>query len=451
MAGLFAAASKAASAASAAVVPQPSFSLADVVAELRELRSHNALLAKEKLLLESQVALLSQQLCLEPSKRTVKEALPPVSCSSSGISSGSSPSQEPSGPSDSAMENRDSLDAPRSVSAFSGLRAELATNLGVDPEAARAAQDGALAEQLARARLQADGEAAARQAISCCLAAELKVLEEVNDMGRLEALVLLEGVRARCGELEHQLHLQAADAQRTSMAAVAAARMQAHQQVAELEEALGIAQEELARKDAALDSGLYEAGTEEELEAERRRRAEWMAKCEVLQATVSKLQSDVSAMRESHEPELKQAHRRLEEAEKLRTKIEARLRTAEATRVQAERQVEKLSADFNLQTGELEAAIARARRAEEKLSKHCVEKSTARQWIVNFVENESGRYELLKLMASWWEFSEEDSMRVGIRDRGTAGEGGVAPFGDPSDGSLLNAFEAFLINESAQR
>jgi len=34
--------------------------------------------------------------------------------------------------------------------------------------------------------------------------------------------------------------------------------------------------------------------------------------------------------------------------------------------------------------------------------------------VVNYVENESGRPELLKLMASWWDFSEEDRIRVGL-------------------------------------
>lgn len=69
--------------------------------------------------------------------------------------------------------------------------------------------------------------------------------------------------------------------------------------------------------------------------------------------------------------------------------------------------------------------------------------------MVNFLENEAGRPELLRLMASWWDFSEEDLIRVGLRGRDAAGKGGAAPFSDPADGSLLNAFEAFLMGGSS--
>ena len=60
------------------------------------------------------------------------------------------------------------------------------------------------------------------------------------------------------------------------------------------------------------------------------------------------------------------------------------------------------------------------------------------------MENESGRPELLKLMSSWWDFSEEDRIRVGLGPRVAAGGGGAAPFSEPG-GTLLHAFESFLM------
>jgi chromosome segregation ATPase len=375
MAGFLARASKAASAASAAVVPQPSYSLADIVAELRELRDQNSTLNDEKALLKSQVALLSQQLCLAPSERTVTAALPAVGAAPASSGDESPPPE----PSNAALAPPSTGDEGRRASAFNGLRAELATNLGVDPESARASQAGALSQQLARARLQADAEANSRQVVSRCLAAELRRAEAMAETSRLEALVLLETVRTRCGELEGQLQAQAIDAQRATQAAVAAARSQAHRRAAELEEALETAQEELARKEAAMDAGFYGGGSEEELDAERRRRAEWMAKCELLQATVAKLHTEIGTLQASHEPELRSARLRAEAAEASLASLESRLLSAEATRAQAERQVDRLSADFNAQTAELETAGARARRAEDKLSRHYVDKASARQ------------------------------------------------------------------------
>ncbi len=80
-----------------------------------------------------------------------------------------------------------------------------------------------------------------------------------------------------------------------------------------------------------------------------------------------------------------------------------------------------------------------------------MEKSTARQWIVNYVADERARPELLRLMATWWGFSEEDRIRVGLQ----LSEGELTvPFSrPPADGdgaSLLGAFEAFLIEESGE-
>ena len=43
-----------------------------------------------------------------------------------------------------------------------------------------------------------------------------------------------------------------------------------------------------------------------------RRRAEWMAKCEVLQATCSELRGQVSALQKSHAPELEASRSRAE-------------------------------------------------------------------------------------------------------------------------------------------
>ena len=166
---LAAAASKAAS----AVVPQPSFSFADIVQEVRELRTQNASLTDVKSLLEQQVALLSQQLCLPPSERTVTEALPGLP--EPNAANGSTPLDTTAAAA--AAANSQHGDASARESAFSSLRAELATNLGVDPESARASQQGALAEQLISARRQADVEASSRLVVCACLAAELRGTE----------------------------------------------------------------------------------------------------------------------------------------------------------------------------------------------------------------------------------------------------------------------------------
>ena len=67
-----------------------------------------------------------------------------------------------------------------------------------------------------------------------------------------------------------------------------------------------------------------------------------------------------------------------------------------------------------------------------------VEKGVARSWLVNFVENRERRPEFLRLMASWWEFSEGDLIRVGLAEE-LPPEPGLSP-----DATLTEAFAHFL-------
>ena len=58
--------------------------------------------------------------------------------------------------------------------------------------------------------------------------------------------------------------------------------------------------------------------------------------------------------------------------------------------------------------------------------------------MVNFVENRERRPEFLRLMASWWEFSEGDLLRVGLAEE-------LPPDpGLPPDATLTEAFARFL-------
>ena len=67
-----------------------------------------------------------------------------------------------------------------------------------------------------------------------------------------------------------------------------------------------------------------------------------------------------------------------------------------------------------------------------------VEKGVARSWVVNFVENRERRPEFLRLMASWWDFSEGDLIRVGLAEE-LPPEPGLSP-----DATLTEAFAHFL-------
>ena len=70
-----------------------------------------------------------------------------------------------------------------------------------------------------------------------------------------------------------------------------------------------------------------------------------------------------------------------------------------------------------------------------------VEKEVARSWIVNFVENTGRRGELLRLMASWWDFSEGDLLRCGLLDEPPP------PVDVGPDAGITEQFAAFLDRE----
>ena len=66
-----------------------------------------------------------------------------------------------------------------------------------------------------------------------------------------------------------------------------------------------------------------------------------------------------------------------------------------------------------------------------------------RKAVINFVENVDHRHEFLQLMASWWEFSEEDLLRVGLAED-------QPPQPDlPPDATLTEAFANYLERRSS--
>ena len=125
--------------------------------------------------------------------------------------------------------------------------------------------------------------------------------------------------------------------------------------------------------------------------------------------------TELGAARRQHEPKLRRESSRADEAEAALAAAEAKAARAEVARRQMEAQLVRLSEGFNRQVeevAELHTKVERARAAARGM----VEKEVARSWIVNFVENTGRRGELLRLMASWWEFSEGDLLRCGLLD-----------------------------------
>ena len=87
----------------------------------------------------------------------------------------------------------------------------------------------------------------------------------------------------------------------------------------------------------------------------------------------------------------------------------------DAVQKHMEAQVVRLSEAFNRQVEERDDLQSHLEAAEMK-ARQMVEKGVARSWVVNFVENRERRPEFLRLMASWWEFSEGDLLRVGLAE-----------------------------------
>lgn len=129
-----------------------------------------------------------------------------------------------------------------------------------------------------------------------------------------------------------------------------------------------------------------------------------------------------------------------DEAEAALAAAEAKAERAEVARRQMEAQLVRLSEGFNRQVeevAELHTKVERARAAARGM----VEKEVARSWIVNFVENTGRRGELLRLMASWWDFSEGDLLRCGLLDEPPP------PVDVGPDAGITEQFAAFLDRE----
>ena len=195
-------------------------------------------------------------------------------------------------------------------------------------------------------------------------------------------------------------------------------------------------QDEIARRDAMVD----EYGAESERLEVQAERGAWVAKVELLEQQLATTKTELGAARRQHEPKLRRESSRADEAEAALAAAEAKAERAEVARRQMEAQLVRLSEGFNRQVeevAELHTKVERARAAARGM----VEKEVARSWIVNFVENTGRRGELLRLMASWWDFSEGDLLRCGLLDEPPP------PVDVGPDAGITEQFAAFLDRE----
>ncbi len=412
--------------AASAVAPTPNVSLADVFAELDALRA-------DKAALQDQVALLSS---LRPAAAAAA-AVAAAATASNASESAAAPVAAVA-----ATAAADTNDA--ASSGFSALRSDLASHLGVDLDEAKHALDAGLREQLAAARAQSSNERLSSSVNCAVLRAELHAAEEALGAAKLESTLRLDAARDQRDRLEHELETAAQRSARALKQQLAAARAQASQRVADLEERLAFAEDEIARR---CDDDDYAAAAAASAEAEREQRASLLARCEQRDAEVAELRSQLASLRASHEPMLlaETSRRRAAEAE-LSEALESR---EQARRVASasERQLEQLSNTLSLRVAELDDLRTSVRRAEDS-KQRMVDKKLARQWVVNYAENvERGRYaealQILGMMATYWDFAPEDLVRVGLKESdGMPAEQAVA------QGSLLDAFESFLTGPS---
>ena len=216
-----------------ALAPKAEFSFADVVDEVHRLREENALL-------KGQVALLSQER-LNPGSTPAAVAAAPAAAVGA-----------PASESDGALQS---------------LRAELAVNLGANPQEVREAQAKSLAEQLAASREQLGWLQVARDVEVHATGAELHQAEEALLWMRQRQAAR----QAQADGREALLLQQVAVAQQAQHTAVAESRQQMAASQAALEEHVLALQEELARRDALQE----QFGVEEELAEGARQARAW--------------------------------------------------------------------------------------------------------------------------------------------------------------------------------
>lgn len=371
-----------------ALAPKAEFSFADVVDEVHRLRDENELL-------RGQVALLTKEK-LNPGSTEGAAAAAVEAAAARQQADAAAPAAASSNSAEGGT-----------ASAFAGLRAELKQNLGVDEHEVEASQARALGEQLASSREELRRLRLERDAAARSLAIELRVAEDAVLRGALEQ----EATRSHCNDLTVALQEQAAISQRQQAAAVADSRQQMAAALGEMEEQVLRMQEELARRDALQD----DFGSEAELAEQARQVAEWAARCRLKEAEVARLRDEGEAAQRQFEPQLRRQRARADEAEAALAAAQKQISAQAAVQRHMEAQVVRLSEAFNRQVeerDEVQAGLEASRREQHQM----VEKGVARSWIINFVENVDHRHEFLQLMANWWEFSEEDLLRVGLAD-----------------------------------
>ena len=273
-----------------ALAPKAEFSFADVVDEVHRLREENALL-------KGQVALLSQERLNPGSTPAVAAApaAPAVVAGAQGSESGG---------------------------ALQSLRAELAVNLGANPQEVREAQAKSLAVQLAASREQLGWLQVARDVEVHATGAELHQAEEALLWMRQRQAAR----QAQADEREAVLLQQAALAQQAQHTAVAESRQQMAASQAALEEQVLALQEEVARRDALQE----QFGVEEELAEGSRQVRAWEARCLLKQGEVNRLQDEAAAAQRLVEPQLRRCKGRADEAEAALQAAQKRLAEKEA-------------------------------------------------------------------------------------------------------------------------
>jgi hypothetical protein len=233
--------------------------------------------------------------------------------------------------------------------------------------------------------------------LCACLATELSQLEGLVERTRLQSNIEREELALRCEQLGTALEQRVLLAERTQHDAVAAARRQSAEAVAQLEAQLEELSEQMASRDALADA----YGVDAELAHADMQRREATAKAERESAISSRLRDELERVQRQHADELRLCEQRAEAAYAEAAQSARALQASEAAVSQLQAQLARLSEGFNKQVEEVLSLEARL----EKQKTASVDKAMARSWVVNFVEQRSSAHgdELLKMMADWWE------------------------------------------------
>ena len=282
-----------------------------------------------------------------------------------------------------------------------------------------------------------------QEAMLTCLSTEVAHLEQTVERARLRGTLEREELAMRCDELGRALEQRILQAERVQHEAEAAARHQSADTIANLEEQLAVAVEDLARREALADA--YGADAELEEAEARVHEARAVSEREAEQARA--LRDEMERLRASHAEELQGAARRAEQSQAEAAEAAKTLQAKESVVASLQAQLVRLSEGFNKQVEEVYALQGKL----EQSKATSIDKALARSWVVNFVEQGRGAHgdALLQLMADWWEFSDEDRQRVGLADTAHPSVE-AALYGAPPSLSLADSFKDFLDAESTE-